>query len=634
MDAQQPRRHRLRRTLTVLAVAAALLLVALRLGEAWFVRHRLMDLVSRRPERLIVTADSIEVSGIATAHARGLRVRGQNRKCQWEVRVEEATANIGALALARKQLAFSDVDAKGTTVRISFWPAEDAGTGSAFAPPIEGLAQPPLAGSARPAPRPKKARPWTTRFEDARAELREVWIAGVKFEGAAVVGCDRVVVQPRRILDIDGATFVSTSGTLTLDGQPAAQDIALDALVDILGHDPAKERPAEMLRHVGGRVKGTASLKDCRLERIRVKALEWVRFGGGEGKLALDMALDHGLFETGSRFDLQADTLSLNALGRIVTGKALATFAVAGADGNRQGRLDMAFDDYHARMDGADASTTRFQGTGLRASLEFPEPGLLGPLRDYTVEATMPDTRFPDVTFLNELIPRETDVRVDSGALFISGEFRGTRDGGGGRVRLRGEDLGGRYKSEAFGGTLDLDAPMKLADFAGRRFEFPGTVLTLKGDMPAGKSGKKPHAAPWNGTIRFEQARLDLDGPVRFDTQVQAHLDDMRPAWRIADALLGLPDILKPLVAAKNVDVRAGVLGGPQIFELRDFALDGKGLKAKACVAKRDGRTAYVAWFDTGLAQGGARMKDGERHVKPFAGPKWYDEFAAECGTR
>jgi len=56
-------------------------------------------------------------------------------------------------------------------------------------------------------------------------------------------------------------------------------------------------------------------------------------------------------------------------------------------------------------------------------------------------------------------------------------------------------------------------------------------------------------------------------------------------------------------------------------------------LKARACVDVEGATKSYVIWADSGLAQGGARLKNGERNVKAFAGKAWYAEHSGECGN-
>src|SRR5204862_4229346 len=129
---------------------------------------------------------------------------------------------------------------------------------------------------------------------------------------------------------------------------------------------------------------------------------------------------------------------------------------------------------------------------------------------------------------------------------------------------------------------------------------------------PAGKA--KEQAFGWKGTVSMPRAAIDLDDAVRFSGEVDIAMQDLRPVWQLADTALGLPNILAPLVKAKDVSLKAKLAFGPGLVRVQDLELDGKGLKARACVDVEGATKSYVIWADSGLAQGGARLKNGERN--------------------
>jgi hypothetical protein len=270
------------------------------------------------------------------------------------------------------------------------------------------------------------------------------------------------------------------------------------------------------------------------------------------------------------------------------------------------------------------------QGSGLEIDLATPGLELLEPLTGYQIDVSMPDARLRDVGVLDVLIPRQAGVHLRSGNASMAGTLHATREGATGGVRVKGEDLAFVFatkEDQPLVEDLDLDGKLRLADFTGRRYDFGGTALRFS---PSPRSPGKG----WGGSVDVPRAVIDADAPVRFDADVRAHLQDLRPVLAVADSMLSIPDILLPLLRASDVDMKSTFRFGPEIVQVRDFELDGKGLEARACANVEPAAKSYVIWVDSGFVQGGVRLSQGERHVKLGAGKAWYPLHVAECEGR
>ena len=595
-------------------------------------RRRFEVAINKNHERLLFETASMRTSAFGSSEVEGFRIRGQNRRCQWEVKVDHATARVRLVPfLLRRRIHFDEVRARGVTVRIRFFPQVEGDEGSEHAPPIEGFAVPPLSAAQRPEPKVRKKDPFTFRFTDAVAEdFRELWIGPYRFAGAGMASCDDVVVQPRRILDIDDAVFSSTSGELTKGDVVVARDLRLETTTTIDGYDPQRDRPRDIFRFLEARASGTAALDVIGFEDTKLKNLDWVAFRGSKGKLDLDLRVDEGRIASGSRAHLVASHLAVKALALIVEGSAVADFTVQEEGERGMGRASLLFDAFGARSSERSPKDVRVQGSGLEMKLATPSLELLDPLTEYEIDVTMPDTRLRDVGVLDDLIPRQTGVRLRSGSASMAGTLHATKEGATGAVRVKGEDVALDFagkQEQRLVVDLDLDGKLRLADFTGRRYDFGGSALRFS---PASRSPGRG----WGATVSVPRAVIDADAAVRFDADVQAHLQDLRPIIAVADSMLSIPDIFLPLLRATDVDMRSTLRFGPELVQVRDFELDGKGLEARACVNIGPPAKSYVIWVDSGFLQGGVRLSQGERHVKLGAGKAWYPLFVADCAGR
>lgn len=609
--------------LAALALAALYLAAANWLLAGDWVRSR----VNRRPERMLVTWSSAWTPFPGVVRLRDLRVRGNHRSVQWEATAAEAWATIDLPVLAARVFRVSGLRATGVAFRLRRRLAGRPGAAAtaALLPPIAGLdaaGEPPA-----PSPRPPPVRHgWTLDFADVDLrELREIWIEGAHWRGAAAArGGFRIRLG--RDTEVRPSRLELRSGTLETGGIPSARGLqgTLRARIARFAH-PGHGGWA-VLRSTSGAADLRGVLLDLRSLEPYLAQAPWLTLRGGVGGFTAHAVLDHGTLAPGSGVHLAERPLEARFFDYRAEGRGALDWRVA-ADPEPHGELRADLGGFALLRDGATAPHLRGDHLTLAASTR--DLVVDGTLHDLAVTLDMPRAEIPRLAFYDDYLPRGIGLSLLGGSGRMRGRF--TSDGAGGRaeIALHGDDVRARFRDVEMAGDLDLTSRLATDDLRRRDFDAGGTTLVLRDVTVRDPGDARPAAgvAPWSATVRLERAQLAPGQPVFLDAELAADARDSRPLVALFAARRPLPGWLRGLLAVEGVHARGRVQAGEGLLVLDPFAVTGESLELRTRLRLRpEPRGALLAtWRDLSL---GVELRGGGRDLHLVKARAWFDAYA------
>lgn len=622
----------MRRWIVRCAIAVVVLIAAVEItwlvGGNWFLRTQLPGMLNGDPQRTLVTWTSIDRLFLpGRAKASGFRIRAQNAQVQWETRLTEARGRISLLPLLWRKCRIVGLAGEQCSVRLRFIPGAGAGAevGSMDAPPIEGFPGPPVTADQALPPAPERTR-WT--FELRRCHLgslNEIWLGSFRFTGTA---------SARASLQVAPGSWI-TARKFELDlgkgDVSVGDDLFASALVGELSchvdYFDMEGRPAlDVLEELSARASLRAQLHDVQLPRARFPNVPWLGFGGSVGDGSLKVVLEDGALAEGSSLRFAAKDFEVAYPMNVVRGRARVEGHVEREHGRALGRVEARFSGFEIRRENAPEAHVR--GDGFSARLETEDLTLRHPLETFAVNLTLPESEIADFTSYDEAIPKPLRVHVESGAGTIAGHLDVTERGGTGAVDLKAHDLLLTYMGERLRGDFDLATAIRSADMRSLAFDLEGTTAKIRNGSSE-DAGKK--AEGWWADVAFPRFLLDHRDAVYTDLHADVKMRDSRPFVALVVADHPMVKLVRPALVAENIVASADLRAGPDLVDLDDARLEGEGLLVRSCADLTVDDRRGVVLVDSGILSAGVRFGGGERHVKPFAGERWYDEHAPEC---
>jgi hypothetical protein len=214
---------------TIVGAAAVLYLVGINL----FVRTRLFrDAIGADPMALRVEYKSAYSVIPGRIHVEGLTIRGRDSHIEWILSIDTCDFRVAFLDLIHKRFHASHVRANGFAIRVRLRipPADTTPEIVAALPPIQGFADPPIAGPPPPPLTDADYNLWMVQLDDVDVQhVREIWIHTVRGQGDMRVR-GRWLFRPLRWLEIGPASVdvtkfdVSTGSRLLATGLHGSVD--------------------------------------------------------------------------------------------------------------------------------------------------------------------------------------------------------------------------------------------------------------------------------------------------------------------------------------------------------------------------------------------------------------------------
>ena len=575
-------------------------------------------LVNRKPERFRIDWSVAISPWPGLVHLRGVATHGQSRTIQWEARLRSVTATFAMEPLRRRVVDLGVVRAAG--VRYAQRPRLDTGE----AAPPEASDWPSIADRRNPpdaipgAGGPKEpGPPWTVRADRIVCGVEQIWIGRYRLAGPAVVEAALDLVA-RGPLQLPRLEYRVDAGTIEVGKMKMFEGLNLDIQARLEPFVPRGKRAVDVIRALSGRFDLVAKDGSLKFLELYFHNVPGLLLDGG-GPMRLHMLIEQGRLQQGSRLERSRDRIDTTFLGNRITGLGTVGAQVVTICRIPMSRLDLDVPRYEVAR--ADAAAAFAQGEGFHLEATSPNLDLTDPFADVFFEAALDKEEIPDLSVYNVFLPEASRGRIVGGLGRMSWRFEGNSQERSLRGTMRFDmlDLRFRFEEAMLRGDVRIDAVLRHGDPRGRAFDFSGTTVTLK------------HRAPrWRGVLHFPSARLAFTRPMRIEARTRLDLQDTRPLVRMFDAFKDMSPRLERFLTIEDLKGGMGFVVRPDAVDIRDLALQGKGLKAQADLTLADrGKEGilYVRFHGISL---GVLLEPGKpKDLKLFRPLAWFEREKA-----
>lgn len=578
--------------------------------------------VNRRPERFRIAWSWAVSPWPGFVALGGVTTGGQSRTIQWEAGLRSVRATFALRTLPQRIVDLGEVRAEG--VRYVQRPRLEAGA----EPPDDAADWPPIARKNPPdptaagePPRKPPGRPWAVRAGRIRCGVTEIWIGRYRILGDAAVdaGLDLLVRGP---ISLPRLEYVLKNGEMRVGTLKMFEGLRLEARTRLDPFVPRGRRAVDVIRALSGDFELEArdgSLKFLEAYFHKVQGLEL----NGGGPMRLHLLLDEGRLLLGSRMERLHDRIDTTFLDNRITGTGTVGAEVVLENGIPVSRVELHTPAYEVTQVGRGAPHAH--GEGFRLLAKSANLDLTDPFKDVRLTVDLEKEEVPDLSVYNALFPKASRARILSGLGRMSWHFEGDSSERSlhGDIRFDMLDLALKFEDTTLVGDTLIRARLRQADPRARTFDISGTTVTLR-----------HHHPPWKGVVRFPRAVLAFTEPMRMEARMSLDLQDTYPLVKIFDALKNVPPWIERLMTIEDVRGGTGFVVRPDVVEIKDLAIQGKGLKARAEMTLQDkGKEGilYIRFhgFSLGILLEPGKEKD-LKLVRPLA---WFERQKAARGA-
>jgi hypothetical protein len=616
----------------VVYVAAGIFLVQSGRVERW---------INNKPERRTITFDSAWSFVPGVAHVSGARVVHQGRGNQLEVVVDRARGFVNPLELLGKRVHILGLEARGVEFRFRKRPRVMAEVAERvrFAPPIEGIEFEPYDGptreeeeAARAAKRKAEGKPpkkegegWTVVFTGSRVrDVRDVWIDAIRIRGSGRVAAS-VTVGPGRDKQVSiwSADIRYPNAQLALAGHPVAEDLALRVEGAMEPFLTKSEKGKVLLKKISAEVELEGRSTGGLLNRYFSKA-GWLEFQAEPRRVTARLDVEQGRILAGSHLELAEGPLGAEFAGFIVQGQGGARLETLPGDGEvALADVAVTYADYGMRRLAEGDSI--MEGTGLRIEARSPADLMLMPPEDFEGQLELGEAHFPDLTFVNELLPQGAAVEVRSGRGSVSGgveiEESATVHGS---VSIRTEELIVETAGVENAGAVDVTIEVPGGNLNELAFDVDRTRVELH-DFAFTSAGREEDLPDWQGRLEVTRGTLDLgERPPAVDAELELVLSDTRPLVAFLSKDKPLKGWQENLLMIEEVTGEGVATMTAGTARIRHFGVRGEKLDVRMRASIGPEGIFGKALARYGILKAGIGIEGNERDLKILRPGTWY----------
>jgi hypothetical protein len=506
--------------LELVYVPAGVLLVESGQVDRWLNAH---------PEKRLFRVESAWTIIPGVIHVRGLHLVNQGRSDQLELTVDRAVGLVSPLELLSRRIHILGLQARGVEFRFRKRPRtpEEAAAKAAVVPPIEGIPFEPYSGP----PRRKTKGGWTIVFTGTTVrEIRDVWIGPFRLKGPAEVAASVTVGRGRdKRLSIRSADIRFGGGELLSAGETSLRNLDLRVRGRMEPFFTKQTRGRALLDLITARVDLSATGRTTVLLSQYFAKADWLELDSGERAVTAHVEIERGHFQPGGHVDLGEAPLRVDLAGFIAEGQASARLETLSRDGDATPdvHVTVAFADYgmHRLVDGPAV----MRGEGLRIEARSPADLLHLPPEDFDGRLVLGKAEFPDLQFVNELIPGGAGLGIRGGRGTVDALFE-IRKGFAcqGRMSIATEGLVIDAGSLENAGNVTVNVAVPEGNLRDLTFALDGSHAALT-DFTFTSAHSAPAASRWRGRLEVTEGTLSLGPTPGAEVRLQVAFSDTRP---------------------------------------------------------------------------------------------------------
>jgi len=603
----------------VLYVLAAIIVVQSGQVDRW---------VNKHPEKLKITFDRAWTFIPGLVHLGGVRVVNQGRGNQLEAVVDSARVFVNPFALIGKTVSARSFTANGVEFRFRKRPqtAEEATEKAELVPPIEGAPFEPWGGPPKEdKPKDPNKKGWTVDVGSATlADIREIWMGPLRLQGGGAVDASvRVETGDGTKLSIRKAVVRYPNSQLAVGGEPYSKDlrILVDGMMEPFNTKEVKG-PA-ILGLVTASVELSGNSTGQLLNYYFGKA-EWLKFKSQPRQMSAKLDIDHGRFKPGGYLDLEKGPLGAEFAGFIAEGDAAARMAMEPAkDGDGA--------DVHVKVDFSDYGMRRevegppvMKGAGLLIEARSPADLQQIPPEDFEGQIQLGKAEFPDLTFVNDMLPKGGGLAVQSGRGSVDGGFEiASSTECHGQVKIQTADLvlgAGGVKND---GDVEVTIEVPDGDLNELKFGLDHTRIEFK-NFDFTSEGYEEKLPPWQGRFELTEGTLDLGEAKGVSGHLELFFTDTRPLVAFLSKDEPMKGWKKNLLMIEKVTGESVAVMTPGETTIRHFGIRGEKLDVRFRATVNEQGAFGKARAKYGILKAGFGLEGQERHLKILRVGTWY----------
>jgi hypothetical protein len=581
--------------------------------------------VNRRPERFRIdwawavspVPGFVALGGVVTG--------GQSRTIQWEASLRAVGATFAVRPLFHRDVRLHEVRAKGVRyAQRPRLPSVEAAAPPADAadwPPID-RANPPPASAIADGPKKPPGRPWTVRAGRIRCGVEEIWIGRYRIVGEAVVDA-ALDLRVRGPVALPRLEYRLKQGEMRVGALKMFEGLRLDARARLDPFTPRGRKAEDVIRALSGEFELDAKDGSLKFLEVYFRKVEGFSLDGG-GPMRLHLVVDEGRLLLGTRLERKHDRIDTTFLDNRITGTGTVEAEVIIEAGIPISRLVLTTPRYEvARAAGGPPFA---HGTGFILIAKSANLDLTDPFKDVRLTLDLEKEEIPDLSVYNVFFPKAGRSRILSGVGRMSWHFEGdtTEHSLRGDIRFDMLNLALKFEETTLVGDVIIRARLKQGEPRARTFDISGTTVTLEHRAP-----------PWHGVIRFPRAVLAFTEPMRIDARATLDLQDTGPLVRVFDALKDVPPWIERFMTIDDVRGGTGFTVRPEVVDIHDLVIHGKGLKALAELRLRDAGKEGILYIRIHGLSLGIRLEPGkERDLKLVRPLAWFERERSQRGAQ
>ncbi|MEQ1502355.1 MAG: hypothetical protein ABMB14_08995 [Myxococcota bacterium] len=596
------------------AVGTILLLVNL------FVNLGLPRILNERPDRLSIHYSFAWTVVPGTVHVYGLRIRSQGKRDQWLLEADRARGEIDLAGLRERRFTATAIDGRGVTFRYRFRAPE--GT-----PPDDALPSIPGLDRTQPDSSAPRGTPWAISLSNVTlTRVRELWLETYRLadlpqlRGGCTLGGDLVAAS---------GVLVTHGGSLGFGMDPVAAGLTGEIRLDIDGLERNAGLGRAALANVSGSVALEAEVRSLRFLENYLDRVPWLSIDG-QGKLSMNLGVDHGRFTDGSWLTAATDNLAVRFLSYDILGDGSVKLETTDEGGTPESRLTVAFGGYTI---GEADHPPLVQGTGFTVVATSPDRSLSEPFTDAAIALTLPESHILNIEEYNAFLPQDVGFALRSGTGKVSGRLEAsTADSvATGAMSVIGDDVRATFDDLSVTLNLALEAKLVSAQLDRGEYDFSGSRLELRqvGIVDRSPSGRGPDpdsSRSWWATVTVPEGKAMVGQPVYLDAQIALRSADSVPFVRVFAERKELAGWLQKALSIDDVVGGGRLKLGSDTVELSPFAVTAGNYEVRMrwYRQRRANRGSVFARY--GKLSVGMRFDGDEREVHVFDARDWFTD--------
>lgn len=612
---KRPRWLRWARIVAIVAVSLfALYLVA---ANVILRTHLLRGWINKNENKMRVEYSSAWSPYPGHIIARDLSLRYQDSTVQMLIEVEHATLQINMYALTKRVFALSKLEAEGTTFKLRQKVESlegNEGRVAAF-PPIEGFADPPVEKKVKKPPIPDEDyKLWTVELADISASLREVWTMEYRYRGAGSL-TGSFHLKPKRQLWIRPSVMITHGGLLSLGDRELVRGIEGSIEAHIDAFDVREREGTEVLRHLSGRIHQHGQLASLgSVGATYFPKGSSVSIDEGTGPLKIDIDLEHGVVQPGSRVTFHTDAAVVKAPP--VSLRSDVDFMVEVAtDSAPEPHPSIVAEMTIEHGTGSPALDVR----GVKLRIDTGNADFAAPFELARLTASVTSARAGDLSGLQELAPEK--MTLEGGAVTAAARADYRRGALEGRVDLTLDKARATMEPFAIVSSGKIWTNVVSEDVE-KAIAFPGAGVDLR-DM--GVKLMQGHAEGLWLKARAEKTNIVTSaGSADSDIAIDSGPGDR--TMKLFTRIASLPDVAADVTAGTQLAASLHFRVRPKDISLTVQRAKNGALEGRGRIRKRVGPPTGAFLLSVGPVVAGLEIHDSKVSVHPLAGGGWLDE--------